>query len=286
MQQASVLTPKDNDDDDDELDLMGLIGTLIDHKWLIAVITVVFMAAGAAYAVLATPVYQATALIQVEAKKNDMLGFSDVSSMLGKESPSATEIELIKSRVNVGAAVDNLKLDLEVEPNRFPLIGNFIARHFKPDIETSVANPWFGMNSFAWGGEVLKVSELGLPRELLGEKLTLVAGEAGSFSVLDDDGNLLVKGQVGQAYDLGGIKLMVDALQANPGTTFSVVRVRRLTSILNYQKLLDVSERGKESGIIGLALESTKPEKAILILNEIAKLYVRQNIDRTSAEAA
>lgn len=284
MQQAPALTPYDNDDDD--IDLMALLGTLLDHKWLIAGITVAFMAAGAAYAVLATPVYQATALIQVEAKKSDMLGFSDVSSMLGKESPSATEIELIKSRINIGTAVDNLKLDLEVEPNHFPLIGNFIARRFKADAENPVANPWLGMNSFAWGGEVLKVSELRLPQELLGKELTLVTGEAGSFTLLDEDDNLLVKGQVGQSYDQDGIKLQVDALQANTGTTFSIVRARRLTSILNYQNVLDVSERGKESGIIGLALESTKPEKAIQILNEIAKLYVRQNIERTSAEAA
>lgn len=285
MQQVPALTPHDNDDDDG-IDLMGLFGTLLDHKWLIAGITVVFMAAGAAYAVLATPVYQATALIQVESKKNDMLGFSDVSSMLGKESPSATEIELIKSRITIGTAVDNLNLDIEVKPNHFPLIGDFIARRFKPDAQNPVANPWFGLHRFAWGGEILKLSELELPQELLGRKLTLVSGEAGNFTLQDEDENLLFKSQVGQVYDQNGIKLQVEALRANLGTTFSIVRVPRLTSILNYQNALNVAERGKESGIIGLAIESTVPAKAIQILNEIARLYVRQNIERTSAEAA
>ena len=71
MQQTPALTSHD----DDEIDLMGLLGTLVDHKWLIAGITAASMVVGTAYAVLATPVYQATALIQVEAKKNDMLGF-------------------------------------------------------------------------------------------------------------------------------------------------------------------------------------------------------------------
>lgn len=175
MQQAPVTKPHEQDDDNDEIDLMGLLGTLIDHKWLIAGVTGVFMAAGVAYALLATPVYQANALIQVEAKKNDPLGFSDISSMLGKESPSATEIELIKSRRNIGAAVDNLKLDIEVEPNRFPLIGEFMARRFKPDAENAVASPLFGMNSYAWGGEKLKIAELELPQELLGKELTLIS---------------------------------------------------------------------------------------------------------------
>ena len=286
MQQAPVTKPHEQDDDNDEIDLMGLLGTLIDHKWLIAGVTGVFMAAGVAYALLATPVYQATALIQVEAKKNDMLGFSDIGSMLGKESPSATEIELIKSRKNIGAAVDNLKLDIEIEPNHFPLIGEFVARRFKQDAENSVANPLLGMNSFAWGGEELKLSDLTLSQELLGTNLTLVTGEAGDFSLFDEDNNLLVQGLVGQTYEQNGVKLQVEKLQANPGTKFYVVREPRLTSIISYQKALDVSERGKESGMVALALESEEPKTAIQTLNEIALLYVQQNIERTSAEAA
>ncbi|PAA34548.1 MULTISPECIES: polysaccharide biosynthesis tyrosine autokinase [Pseudomonas] len=286
MQQTPVTKPHEQDDDNDEIDLMGLLGTLIDHKWLIAGVTGVFMAAGVAYALLATPVYQANALIQVEAKKNDPLGFSDISSMLGKESPSATEIELIKSRRNIGAAVDNLKLDIEVEPNRFPLIGEFVARRFKPDADNAVASPLFGMSSYAWGGEKLKIAELELPQDLLGNKLTLVSGDVGSFTLLDDDDNVLLKGQVGAAIYENGVKLLVETLRANPGTTFNVVRQPRLTAITSYQKALDVSERGKESGMIGMALENTDPGTAIQTLNEIARLYVQQNIERTSAEAA
>lgn len=67
MQQAPVVNAQD--DDNNEIDLLGLVGTLIDHKWLISVVAGTFMVAGAAYAVLATPVYRANALVQVEAKK-------------------------------------------------------------------------------------------------------------------------------------------------------------------------------------------------------------------------
>ncbi|MQT32191.1 polysaccharide biosynthesis tyrosine autokinase [Pseudomonas helleri] len=286
MQQAPVTKPHEHEDDNGEIDLMGLLGTLIDHKWLIAGVTGVFMAAGVAYALLATPVYQANALIQVEPKKNDMLGFSDIGSMLGKESPSATEIELIKSRANIGAAVDNLKLDIEVEPNYFPIIGEFIARHFKQEQDDSLASPLLGMNSFAWGGEKLKITELELPQSLLGTDLTLVSGEAGSFTLLDENDNLLVKGQTGKSLAQNDIKIKVEVLQANPGTVFNITRYPRLTTILTYQKALDVAERGKDSGMVALALESPEPEIAIQTLNEIARLYVQQNVDRTSAEAA
>ncbi|WP_314917357.1 polysaccharide biosynthesis tyrosine autokinase [Pseudomonas helleri] len=286
MQQAPVTKSHDREDDNDEIDLMGLLGTLIDHKWLIAGVTGVFMAAGVAYALMATPVYQATALVQVEPKKGDPLGFSDIGSLLGKESPSATEIELIKSRKNIGATVDNLKLDITVTPNRFPLIGEFIARRFKPDADKDLATPLMGMNSYAWGGEQLKIAQLKVPNELLGKPLTLVSGAPENFSLFDDDDNLLVQGKVGKDINEHGIKLQVEALRANSGTVFTVVRSSRLSTIMNYQGALDVAERGKESGMIGLTLEDKNPSIAIQTLNEIARLYVQQNVERTSAQAA
>lgn len=284
MQQSTVVNAQDYDDD--EIDFLGMFGTMIDHKWLIMAITLIFMIAGIAYALLAPPIYQANALVQVESKKNDLLGFSDVSSMLGKESPSTTEIELIKSRAIIGDTVDKLQLDIVILPNYFPWVGEFISRRFKGMAHGEVASPWLGMNSFAWGGESLKLSQLNLPESLLGKKLTLVAGESGHYVLLDEDGNLLVDGEKGQAIDQRGIKLQVDELRANPGTKFSIARNPRLNSILEYQDALDVLERGKESGILNLSLESKDAKKSVKILNTIAELYVRQNVQRTSAEAA
>lgn len=284
QQQAPVLNVQE--DSSNEIDLLGLVGTLIDHKLLIAMVAGAFMVAGGAYAVLSAPVYRANALVQVEAKKNDMLGFSNISSMLGQESPSVTEIELIKSRSVLGKAIDNLNLDVEVEPNYFPVIGAFIARRFEPDRPQAVAAPWFGLNSFTWGGEELDISELQVPQALLGESMTLVAGDNGTYTVLDEDGNTLASSRVGEAFDQDGLKISVKALSANPGAEFSVTRQPRMATIIEYQKVLDVFERGKDSGILSLALEDTDADRAIRTLNEIIRLYVRQNIDRTSAEAA
>ncbi|WLG46902.1 polysaccharide biosynthesis tyrosine autokinase [Pseudomonas sp. FP1740] len=284
MQQAPVVNVRD--DDNDEIDLLGLFGTLIDHKWLIAAVTGAFMVTGVAVAVLATPVYQANALLQVEAKKNDLLGFSDVSSMLGKESPSATEMELIKSRSVIGKAVDNLKLDIVIQPMYFPVVGEFLARRFQNKNPGEIADPLLGLNSYAWGGESLKIFKLDLPDSQLGKKLTLTTGENGHYTLVDEDDNLLAVSQTGQLFEQNGVAVQIEELHAKPGTRFKIIRNSRLTSILDYQEDLGVSERGKESGIIGLALESTDPHQAIKTLNEIAAIYVRQNVERTSAEAA
>jgi len=284
MQQAPAVTVRE--DDNEEIDLLGLFGTLIDHKWLIAAVTGAFMVTGAAYAVLATPVYQANALLQVEAKKNDLLGFSDIGGMLGKESPSATEIELIQSRYVIGKTVDNLKLDIVVQPMYFPVVGEFLARRFQKANPGAIAEPLLGLDSFAWGGESLKIFKLDLPDGQLGKKLTLTVGENAHYTLVDEDDQVLAAGEAGQPFEQNGVAFQIEELRAKPGTRFRVIRNARLTSILDYQENLDVVERGKESGMIGLALESTEPDQAIKILNQIAAIYVRQNVERTSAEAA
>ncbi|MDE1167874.1 MAG: polysaccharide biosynthesis tyrosine autokinase [Pseudomonas sp.] len=283
MQQ--VLASSTQSVDANEIDIFSLIGTLIDHKWLIGAMTGICMLAGVTYAVLARPVYQVNALVQVEPKKNDLLGFSDVGSMLGQESPAATEIELLNSRSIIGKAVDNLKLYIQVEPMRFPVVGDFLARRFESASPGKVASPLFGLSRYGWGGESVSIGRLEVPETLLGTPLTLVAGPEGHFSLFNDD-QLLIEGSVGQHYEQQGVTLQIDSLKALPGTRFGVTRQARMTSILAYQDALDINERGKESGIISLVLESVEPRQAIKILNEVTQLYVRQNVDRTSAEAA
>ena len=186
MQLPSVISTRDKDRD--EIDLLGLLGTLIDHKWLIGAITGAFMVTGAAYSVLSPPVYLANALVQVEPKKNDMLGFSDISSMLGGQSPAATEIGIIKSRAVIGKTVDDLRLDIVVTPNTFPVVGGFLARRYKSAPDQPVSPARFGMSSYAWGGERLEIEQLKLPDELLGKKQMLIAGEQNRFQLFDDNG--------------------------------------------------------------------------------------------------
>lgn len=47
---------------------------------------------------------------QVEPKKLETLSLSNMDSMFGNEPSSAAQIKLIRSRINIGTAVDNLKL--------------------------------------------------------------------------------------------------------------------------------------------------------------------------------
>lgn len=272
-------------DDDDSIDLLAFFGTLADNKWLIAGVTTAFFLAGAGYATLATPIYQADALVQVEKKSAGIPGLSDLGEMFGAETKAVTEIELIKSRSVIGAAVDNLKLDIKAEPVRFPLVGDWLARRFVPSVPGETAEPLFGLGSYAWGGERIKVFDLVVPPELVGQALELVAGETGQFT-LAHQGKVLAEGRVGEEVASNGIRLQIAELIARPGTRFELVRKDRLATVRGYQEALDASERGRDTGIISLGLADSERARATAVLDEISKQFVRQNVERMSAEAA
>ena len=54
-----------------EIDLVRLLGELLDHRKFILILTALFTLAALLYALFATPVYQADALIQVEQKQGN-----------------------------------------------------------------------------------------------------------------------------------------------------------------------------------------------------------------------
>ncbi|MFY0185820.1 polysaccharide biosynthesis tyrosine autokinase [Stenotrophomonas sp. PUT21] len=274
---------------DDEIDLRELLGVLIDRKWLIIGATVLFFVIGTAYALLAPPVYQAQAMVQVESKMPAIPGISELTSMGGGGVGGAatTEVALLTSRAVIGTAVDQLKLDVRAQPMRFPLVGDYFARCFTPEALGSVAAPRFGASSYGWGGELLSIHDLQVPQSLVDVPLELRVGDkTQSYTLFDGDGNELLKGHLGQPSEGKGVRLEVAALQANPGTRFQVTKLRRLDVVSRLQSAVNVVEQGKDSGILQVTFESPDPAAAQLFVQRVADAYVRQNVDRGSAEAA
>lgn len=272
----------------DEIDLLALLGALIDHKMIIIFCTLLFAFGGIAYALLTTPVYQANAVIQIEEKSQgigSLLGDAAGGDMFATASAAATEIELLKSRKVIGQAVDNLKLDIVAEPKLFPVIGSFFYRRFSPDGEQTVADAFMGFDSYAWGGERIDIFQLEVPSSREGKLLLLRAGDNGAYTLHNEDGDALVSGVVGEPLVDQGFRVQVAEMTARPGTDFLVTKRNELSTILSYQREVNVSEKGRDSGILSLSLESPKPRHAVSTLDEIARLYVRQNVERKSAEA-
>ena len=268
-----------------EIDLMALLGALLDRKYFIVGVTAVFMFIGVVYAVLSTPVYQATAMIQVEDGSASVPGFDDMAGMFESTSAAVTEIELLKSRSIIGEAVDTLKLDVIAEPKLFPFIDSRSYRKFTPMKDGDLAESSFGSNSYAWGGESINIFRFDVPHFAINQSFTLVAKNNNSLVLLDSDGEQVLAGKVGEELTNGKFNLTVRTLNARPGTEFIISRKDRLNTILDLQNAIGASEKGKDSGIINLSLQSTNPSYAEKVLDKVAAIYVRRNVERNSAEA-
>ena len=277
-----ALQPQGNDD----IDMPAVFGLLSDHKWPILIGTALFALASVIYVLFATPIYQATAVLQIQGMSAAVPGQEPGAQAAQASQPhAATEVPLMTSRRVLGEAVDDLDLDIQARPRRFPLIGKLIAGSYRGVDGDRAASSWFGLNRYGWGGEQLKIAQFDLPKELLDIPLLLVAGEGGRYTLFDSNGRRLVEGSVGETARGEGVTMRLQKLVANPGTYFDVQKSSPLTAINGLYSQFEAAERGKDSGIIGLSFNHPDPIVAEKVLEKVTKAYVQQSVDRTSAEA-
>lgn len=273
-------------DDDDEINLAEYWDIIVDSRWLIATITALALVVGGAYAFLAKPVYESNLLIQVEDSSSSAKSFlGEAASLFDVKTPATAEIEIIRSRMVIGQAVDSTLLYIDARPRYLPLVGDWLARRAK-----TLSDPGFlGMGGWVTGNEKIGVSAFDVPRELEGSPFRLTARGSGKYTLSHPDLEQELSGTVGapliQSTADGTITLVVTALEAKPGAEFDLARNSRLNIIEGLQQSLQLAEKGRQSGVIDATLQDTDRNKLTRILNEIGQQYVRQNIERKAAEA-
>lgn len=276
-----------------EPSLSDYLATLAEGRWLIVVSVIGAVAAAVAFVLLKAPTYRADILVQVEEKTEGKGGLDALSDLLGSKTPAETEMEIIRSRYLVGSVVDQLALDVAARPRTFPLVGGAMFRR-RAGLD-EVAAPLLGLRRYAWGGERITVTRVTVPEWLLGRPLTLVAQDGGKFVLHGPEGEEILEGTVGEASagevsppgsrKRARVELFVSELRGRPGTEFRVVRSRRSEVIQQLQQTLNISEKGKKTGVLQVALEGGSPERVTSTLDAIANTYLRQNVERKSAVA-
>ncbi|HCZ13899.1 MAG TPA: capsular biosynthesis protein [Candidatus Accumulibacter sp.] len=267
---------------DEGLALGEIIAVLMDYRWLIAAISLLALAIGLTWVFVSKPIYRADGLLQVEEKSSGVGSLKALQPLLGDDTTVSAEIEILSSRMVLGRVVAKLKLDIVAVPRTLPLLGSVLARRYEGDEPNS---PWLGLSSFAWGGERIQVDSLDVPRPQLDEKHTLIAGEGGTFEVFDQDDQLVLKGKAGTRASEQGYAIFVAELRARPGTQFRLRKLSAETAIDDLRRNYSVKERGKKSGVLELSLLGQDPAEIGLVLDDIQNTYVRQNVERRSAEA-
>lgn len=251
--------------DNHELDLARLLGELIDHRICIISITLFFTLCGILYALLASPVYLADALVQIEDKQQNSI-LKTLNQLTPERSSSAVaETQLLKSRMILGETVEALRLRDDITQVRLPLIGAGWAKLTGQPAAT------------------LTLDNLTLPRTPgKSAELILTAEDKGHY-LLEGEG-VSVRGTVGVQLKHAGVEIVVRELSAPPGTQFRVRQRTQLEAINALNRQFSVVEQGKDTGILSLSLSGQDPVQIARVLNHITQSYLQQNIARQAAQ--
>ncbi len=244
----------------EEFDFNALVSALIESWLLVLAIVFLTVTGGIIYAVTAKPVYEADAVLQVERTAKGISALTDISRFFEEQSEIVSEFEIIGSRTVLGQVVDNLKLYINAYPQ--------------------------GIFS---DGQSIKVETFAVPDSYLDKPFTLISEKQGRYRLLDPENTIILEGVTGEPMEMqlpegGEIRVFVSDLQAEPGDKFLISHGSRLDVINDLRAQLGLEERGTDSGIIRISLEGTDAQKIADIINEITSIYVRQNVERKSAE--
>jgi len=262
--------------------MSNLFDTLYAGRKTILGVTIAFTLLGFLYALLAPPVYESDMLIQVEESSNPAKSaLADLSAQFAIKTEASAEMEVLRSRMVVSSAVNATKLYIHATPRYFPVIGRWAAQHLN-------LAKWQGFGGYAWGDEAIDVTQFDVPERLYGKPFVLIYQGGGAYTLRYDSIDL--HGRVGEKLHApvvgGAIDLLVNRVDAQAGASFNLSRVSELSAIESLRAALMISEKGKESDVIGVALDGADPALTSTILNAIGQEYIRQNAQRTQEEAA
>ena len=297
MTQSSNPQAKNNapDGGDQEIDLREYLGILMDGWPAIVGVAVLGLLIAAYSAWSKPPVYQASALMQVETGGNmapqSLMEQSAQAQGLGGESKVTAEGAILKSRSVISDAVAENNLGIRVSPKYMPLIGEQIAR-----LHTAFGSgQWsvpFAPAAYAWGNESVNVTQFQLPDGVSSAGLTVeaAADEKNAFDVLTADGSVAGRGQIGRSTTvdypgIGTLRLFIRDVNAVPGTHFAVSALSMPAAVGSLQSRLKVTEEPQGSGLLQLELVAGSPADAEEQLNAIMKAYLQQSVERQSQQA-
>lgn len=255
----------------ESVDVVELLKILLKN-WVV-ILPCVFVAAcvGVFLSMWARPVYQVSALVQVESKSGGasaMMG--DLGSFFSAASPAETEIELIRSRRVMGPTVEKKRLNYKVIPlNRLSRLLHKEGR--------------------------LELSQLEIPWESLPKKergkawFVTMKDSLGSFDLYDHHKKLVLSGSGDETYRFpyagDSVTFGIFRADVKAGHRFAVYKLSKLDAIAEFSRSLDVHELGRKTGVIEFTYQDVYVDRAAEVLNEIVASYLRQNVEERNAEA-
>ncbi|MDE1184673.1 polysaccharide biosynthesis tyrosine autokinase [Paraburkholderia sp.] len=274
---------------DEDAVMRDLVRVVIDQIWWVIGIAAAVILAAVIYTRLATPIYSADALIQVETQNSTNGGGTNQQQQAISLTPATptlrtdAEIEIMRSRAVVEPVIEEFKLNFKAGPKTMPFLGKIWAFFAEPGKPMSAP---FGFDEYAWGGEQFQVDSITVPKLLEGAPLTLRALGDGHYELFDKAGARLLTGTASETATGSGVTMLVKTLVARQGTEFNVERYNQLDAVAALSTGLQIGEKGRETGVVQLSYQGTDPHAITAITNAVAASYIAQRTERAQEEAS
>lgn len=259
------MTNKPTQSFESSIDLRQLLTILYRHKLPIGAAIATGFVIGGLYSMSVEPEYRADALLAIDPQNNQILpqlnnNAAPQSSM--NSSGADSEIDLIRSRSVIGQTVDNLQLDLEIEPVYTPIIGAALS-------QLNNANQ-----------PSIKVERMVVPEDFENKTFTLDVETPDTYALSLPNGDTL-EGKVGKPLQLpGNGEFILNQILAEPGQSFTINKLSRLQAINNVGNKLSIGSKGEGSPLLTLNYSGPNRKHIETVLNHIIDNYVSQNKNR------
>ena len=250
----------------DTITLLEALGILWKNKWTLVFCIVLGAVVGGVIGMWIRPQFTSDILLQVNVKGGNKAtkAMGEMGALLDMSSPADAEIELIKSRMVLDFVAAEEHLAYSATPVDW--LNRLLHREGRMDIE-----------------------ELSIPAIARAERWMAVATGPNTYAVYTPEESKLLEGKVGDRlvapYAGDSLVICVKLMRATEGEEFRISQRNPLSAVRGLAKSLNVAEKGKQTGIIGVKYSHRYADRAASILNSIAKTYLRQNVEMRSAEA-
>ena len=275
---------------EDDIHFTEILAYLFAARWTILSITAVTLLIAAIQAYRAVPIYHTDAMLKIESQQQGVPGLESVSQVFSASNSTQAEVDIIKSRLVIGEAVDQLGLTYHVTPRYYPYFGATIARRSEGK---DLAEALFGLDEYAWGGEVLTLEHFDITGKLVDTSTVwqLVVQPEGGYALMHA-GQKVLSGKVGERvsadYQGSTIEFLVSQLNARPGGVFTISRSSKIAAIDGLRGRISVAQSGERyarSGMVTISMSGADPQAIVSIVNAVAKAYVRTNREGQAKEA-
>lgn len=269
---------------EDTIDLKELFFSLIVQWKMITLCVLLSIVCALLYLRTTPDTYAVDALVQVEDSKGASAALlGDLSSMIEQKSPAQAEIEILKSRLVLGSAIDHLNLDIRVSGTEDSFWNRLIAKH-EYDSEYSSQSVMFKDNQKSFD-----IRQFDIPQYFQNKNLILKFAQ-GKYSLTDAATGQVVfsapLNQVSQIQSEFGVWKVAIFSQDRFDTAYNIQKQSLPAAMKSLSGNYSVAERGKLTGVLGLNYQGSDKQHITQVLNAILAAYSQQNIERRTAETA